>query len=113
MNAATGFVQMPAPPYYAVIFSSQRTEGNHGYGEMAERMTGLAAHQPGFLGIDSVRGADGFGITVSDRASTEAISAWKADVDHLAAQTLGKCAGYAHHAARIARVERASAKPAP
>ena len=90
MNAATGFAQMPAPPYYAVIFSSQRTEGDHGYGEMAERMTRLAARRPGFLGIDSVRGTDGFGITVSYWASTEAIAAWKADVDHRAAQALGK-----------------------
>ncbi|WP_205688869.1 antibiotic biosynthesis monooxygenase family protein [Candidatus Macondimonas diazotrophica] len=89
MNAATGFAQMPAPPYYAVIFSSQRTEGDHGYGEMAERMTRLAARRPGFLGIDSVRGTDGFGITVSYWASTEAIAAWKADVDHRAAQARG------------------------
>ncbi len=27
----------PEPPYYAVIFSSHRTEGDNGYSEMAER----------------------------------------------------------------------------
>ena len=37
------------PPYYAVIFTSHRTEGDNGYGEMAARMVELAAHQPGFL----------------------------------------------------------------
>jgi hypothetical protein len=52
----------PAPPYYAVIFTSQRTSGDQGYGLMAERMLELAARQPGFLGVESVRGADGFGM---------------------------------------------------
>ena len=28
----------PAPPYYAVIFSSLRTAGDHGYGEAATRI---------------------------------------------------------------------------
>ncbi|WP_459873598.1 antibiotic biosynthesis monooxygenase family protein [Halomonas shantousis] len=45
----------PEPPYYAVIFSSHRTEGDHGYAAMAERMVALAATQPGFLGIESAR----------------------------------------------------------
>jgi hypothetical protein len=52
----------PEPPYYAVIFSSQRTEGDRGYANVADRMAELAAQQPGFLGIETVRGADGFGI---------------------------------------------------
>lgn len=43
----------PKPPYYAVIFSSLRTDGDHGYAEMADRMVALAATQPGFLGIES------------------------------------------------------------
>src|SRR5262245_12255606 len=55
---------LPEPPYYAVIFSSRRTSGDHGYGAMAERMVALAQVQPGFLGIESVRDAEGLGITV-------------------------------------------------
>jgi len=50
----------PTPPYYAVIFSSRRTEGDNGYGEMAGRIVELASQQPGFLGVESVR--DGLGI---------------------------------------------------
>jgi len=65
----------PQPPYYAVIFTSQRTEGDRGYGRMADRMIELARAQPGFLGVESVRGADGLGITVSYWASKEAIVA--------------------------------------
>jgi hypothetical protein len=55
----------PAAPYYAVIFSSTLRENPAGYVETAERMVELAKTMPGFLGIESARGADGFGITVS------------------------------------------------
>lgn len=101
------FASTPEPPYYAVIFSSVRTPGDQGYGQMAERMLELAAQQPGFLGVDSVRGADGFGITVSYWASVEAIAAWKRQAEHVAAQEAGRALWYQHYEIRIARVERA------
>ena len=63
------FATSPEPPYYAVIFTSVRTEGDAGYGETAARMEELAREVPGYLGIESARGADGFGITVSYWAS--------------------------------------------
>lgn len=94
------------PPYYAVIFTSQRTEGERGYGSMADRMVQLASQQPGFLGVESTRGADGFGITVSYWASEEAIAAWKADVEHQQAQQAGKRIWYADYQLRVAKVER-------
>jgi hypothetical protein len=53
----------PDPPYYAVIFTSRRTAVEEGYGDTSERMIELAAGQPGFLGVESARGADGLGIT--------------------------------------------------
>ena len=56
---------MPRPPYWAVIFSSLRRDGDNGYAEMADRMVRLAEVQPGFLGAESSRDAQGFGITVS------------------------------------------------
>ena len=74
------------PPYWAVIFTSQRTDGDRGYGHMADRMVELARAQPGFLGVESVRSADGLGITVSYWASKEAIVAWKRHADHQTAQ---------------------------
>lgn len=107
------FAQTPEPPYYAVIFSSRRTGGDEdddGYGLMAQRMVELAAQQPGFLGAESTRGADGFGITVSYWSSAEAIARWKDDAEHLVAQQLGKAAWYAHYELRVARVERAYGK---
>ncbi len=103
----------PEPPYYAVIFSSQRRGDDTGYAAMAERMVELAALQRGFLGVESCRDADGFGITVSYWDSPVAIAAWKADVEHLRAQALGRSDWYAHYELRIARVERAHAFDAP
>jgi heme-degrading monooxygenase HmoA len=111
MSTASAFANTPEPPYYAVIFSSRRAGGDSGYAAMADRMAALAALQPGFIGIESVRGGDGFGITVSYWASVEAISAWKADVEHLAAQEMGKSAWYEHYEIRVAKVERAYGKP--
>lgn len=99
-----GFANTPAPPYYAVIFTSLRTEGDQGYGAMADRMVELAAQQPGFLGVESAR--DGLGITVSYWADRESIAAWKQNAEHLVAQHLGRERWYVDFRTRIARVER-------
>ncbi|MBB3212276.1 heme-degrading monooxygenase HmoA [Herbaspirillum sp. Sphag1AN] len=101
------FAKLPAPPYYSVIFPSQRTEGDQGYDQMSDRMVELASAQPGFLGAESVRGGDGFGITVSYWESLAAIAAWKAHADHQIAQETGRQQWYAQYEVRIARVERA------
>ncbi|HEY4067946.1 MAG TPA: antibiotic biosynthesis monooxygenase [Burkholderiaceae bacterium] len=108
--STSAFASLPPPPYYAVIFSAQRTEGDAGYGAMADRMVELASGQPGFLGVESTRGADGFGITVSYWASLDAIARWKAHADHRIAQETGKTLWYEHYELRIARVERAYSK---
>ena len=96
----------PVPPYYAVIFTSRRTEGDRGYAEMAERMAVLAARQPGFLGLESVRGGDGLGVTVSSWESREAIVRWKAESEHRVAQETGKAVWYGDYFLRVAKVER-------
>jgi heme-degrading monooxygenase HmoA len=100
----------PEPPYYAAIFSSVRTDGDRGYAQMAERLMGIAAEQPGFLGADSARGADGVGITVSYWSSEEAIAAWRAHADHRPAQDTGKRLWYGDYQVRVAKVERAYGK---
>jgi heme-degrading monooxygenase HmoA len=93
----------PQPPYYAVIFTSIRTNGDNGYGETAKQMVELAAEQPGFLGIESAR--QEIGITVSYWASQEAIKAWKENLDHRHARNRAKD-WYANFRVRICRVER-------
>jgi heme-degrading monooxygenase HmoA len=103
------FAQTPVPPYYAVIFAAQRSadDAAGGYGAMAERMVELAAQQPGYLGIESARNAEGFGITVSYWESLAAISAWKANAEHRVAQENGQRYWYVHYELRIVKVERA------
>lgn len=94
----------PAPPYYAVIFTSLRTDADAGYEEMAEEMVRLAAIQPGYLGHESAR--SGLGITISYWESLEAIRAWKVNSDHLIAQKYGREKWYSAFKTRIALVER-------
>lgn len=94
----------PVPPYYAVIFTSLRTEIDEGYEMTADRMVELAAGQPGFLGVESAR--EGIGITVSYWESLEAIRQWKANTEHLAAQKLGRKQWYTAYKTRICLVER-------
>jgi heme-degrading monooxygenase HmoA len=45
----------PEPPYYAVIFTSVRNDGDQGYDEAAQQMLELASRQPGFLGFETAR----------------------------------------------------------
>ena len=94
----------PQPPYYAVIFTSERTDVEEGYGEMAERMVALAIQQPGYLGHESAR--DGLGITVSYWTTLEAIRDWKKNTEHLFAQQKGREEWYSSYKTRICKVER-------
>jgi len=96
--------QTPPPPYYAVIFTSHRTDGDHGYGEMATKMVELAAHQPGFLGVESAR--EEVGITVSYWLDLDSIQAWKANLEHQDAQRIGHEKWYSSLKVRISKVER-------
>ena len=94
----------PEPPYWAVIFSSLRTEGDNGYGAMAELMQTLAARQPGYLGFETAKGE--VNISVSYWRDLDSIAAWRADLRHAAAQAKGQSDWYAAYQVRIARVER-------
>lgn len=90
--------------YYAVIFTSIQTENIEGYSEMAELMETLAKKQPGFLGMESAR--NGIGITISYWQNLESIKNWKANLDHLVAQKIGREQWYSYYKVRICEVER-------
>ncbi|GIM46331.1 hypothetical protein DNHGIG_18800 [Collibacillus ludicampi] len=96
----------PQPPYYAVIFTSERTEGDNGYGKMAEKMVELASKQHGFLGVESVRDPDGIGITVSYWESLDAIKNRKENAIHKLAQEKGREIWYKQFGLRVCKVER-------
>jgi D-glycero-beta-D-manno-heptose 1-phosphate adenylyltransferase len=116
INAASAsdpaaFAPSPKPPYTAVIFTSVRRDvsADDGYAQMATRMGELAAQQSGYIGLESARGADGLGITVSYWETAEHAAAWKRVAEHVGAQTLGRERWYARYVTRVATVERAYA----
>lgn len=93
----------PEPPYYAVIFTSFRTEGDNGYAEAASRMLEIARQQPGFLGYEAAR--QDIGISVSYWQSLEAIQAWKQHPEHRKVQEK-EALWYGESRIRVCKVER-------
>lgn len=100
------FASTPRPPYVAVIFTSLQTGDVEGYAETSARMEELAAAQPGYLGIESARDSEGFGITVSYWVDAQAAREWKTVAEHRSAQERGRNQWYAMYRVRIATVER-------
>ena len=96
--------ETPPAPYYAVIFTTVRTDTDDGYDAMAQKMLALASKQPGFLGVESAK--EDLGITVSYWSDLESIKNWKAVMDHREAQRLGREKWYAQYKTRISLVER-------
>jgi len=94
----------PKPPYFAVIFTSHRTEVDDNYEEVSAHMADLASQQPGFLGIESIR--NDLGVTISYWESLEAITAWRANAEHRVAQTKGRDQWYCCFRIRVCKVER-------
>lgn len=101
------FAPTPAPPYYAVIFTSTLSGlAPEDYAATSQHMVELARGQQGFLGMESARGADGLGITVSYWESEAAIAAWRAHAEHTAARERGRAQWYRAMVTRVAKVER-------
>ncbi|MGW9684367.1 antibiotic biosynthesis monooxygenase family protein [Flagellimonas sp. 2504JD1-5] len=91
-------------PYYAVIFTNTRTQGDNGYGQMADDMEKLARQQPGFIDFESAR--DGLGIAISYWEDLQSIANWKANMDHQVAQKRGIKDWYSWYKVRICLVEK-------
>ncbi len=94
----------PQAPYYAVVFTSLRTESDNNYGVTSDKMMALAAKQTGFLGVESAR--DTLGITVSYWESLEAIKLWKQHTEHSLAREKGRQLWYKAFKVRICKVEK-------
>ena len=91
---------------WVVSFTNSRVTNDDGYAAMADRMDALASEQPGYIGIDSVRGADGTGITVSRWSSIAAMVQWRRLGAHADAQRLGRADWYRSYRSDVARVDR-------
>jgi heme-degrading monooxygenase HmoA len=100
------FANTPKLPYYAVIFSSLKSSDNSNYEEIAKKMVELVKSQDGFLGYESLRDENGFGITVSYWRDLNSIKKWKSNVEHKKTQQKGKELWYKKYKIRIAKVEQ-------
>jgi heme-degrading monooxygenase HmoA len=91
----------------AVIFIAQRTaEYDAEYRAAAEAMEELAARQPGYRGMDSVRGTDGLGISVSYWANDASAKAWRDHPEHKAIRNAGRDRWYSHYDLHVAEITR-------
>ncbi len=95
----------------AVIFMSRLRDPAPGYAETAERMVELASSMPGFIGIRSMRDADGSGITISWWRSEEDIAHWREHPEHLEAQRRGQEEWYESWHIEICHVKKAQSFP--
>jgi heme-degrading monooxygenase HmoA len=93
------------PPYYAVIFTSVRTLGDNGYESASDEAVEIVSKHKGFLGAESVRDKDGFGMTVSYWDTMESVNEWKRNESHTKAKHQGVKAWYSKYMIRICRVE--------
>jgi len=98
-------VKTPKPPYYSVIFTSQRTDGDNGYGDVAEKMIQSAEKMDGYIGAESLRDEAGFGMTISYWKSLESINEWRNHMGHMKAKKNGKEVWYSEYMLRICKVE--------
>ena len=94
----------PLPPYYAVIFSSLRTDNNAGYTETNALMNQLVIQQDGFLGMESAQSE--IGVTISYWRDLAAIKTWKENLLHKDTQKKGQQLWYSQYKVRIAKVKR-------
>ena len=91
----------------AVIFVSTRTPDDPaGYDAAATAMDRLAAVQPGYLGVDSARGEDGVGITVSYWTDEAAARGWREHPEHSAIREGGRDRWYSNYRVDVAQVTR-------
>ncbi|MHC3469432.1 antibiotic biosynthesis monooxygenase family protein [Streptomyces sp. 7R007] len=94
------------PPYYVAVFTSVRTEDPSGYGETAARMEELVRDVPGFLGMDHAHTPGGLSITVGYFRDADALTEWRSNAEHRAAQKRGRAEWYENYTLHVAKVER-------
>ena len=91
---------------YAVIFTSKKSQSLKEYDEASARMLVLVQNEPGFIGMNSARGDDGIGITVSYWESEESLLGWKKNGEHREAQQKGRTQWYDWYSVKICKIER-------
>ncbi|MEV3973467.1 antibiotic biosynthesis monooxygenase [Streptomyces sp. NPDC050698] len=94
------------PPYYVAVFTTVRTQDQSGYSETNARLEDLVKDIPGYLGTDHAQTPGGLGITVSYFRDADALTQWRTNTEHLAAQQRGRAEWYQNYTLHVAKVER-------
>jgi heme-degrading monooxygenase HmoA len=95
------------PSTVAVIFIAERTLADEdGYKLAADAMDDLAKLQPGYLGMDSARGDDRVGITVSYWVDEASAKAWRNHPEHASIRDAGRDRWYSWYDLHVASVTR-------
>ena len=93
-EAPVASVEAYEPPYYVAVFTTVRTQDQSGYSETAARMEDLVKDVPGFLGMDQAHTPGGLSITVGYFRDTDALTEWRCNTEHRAAQKRGQVEWY-------------------
>jgi heme-degrading monooxygenase HmoA len=99
-------VEAYEPPYYVAVFTTVRTQDQGGYSETSARMEDLVKDIPGFLGMDHAQTPGGLGITVGYFRDAGALTEWRGNAEHRAAQKRGQAEWYQSYTLHVAKVER-------
>ncbi|MCP2349819.1 antibiotic biosynthesis monooxygenase family protein [Nonomuraea roseoviolacea] len=94
------------PPYYVAVFTAVRTQEQSGYSETNARMEDLVKNIPGYLGMDYAQTPGGLAITVGYFRDADALTEWRSDAEHRAAQKRGRAEWYESYTLHVAKVER-------
>ncbi|GGL68852.1 hypothetical protein GCM10010095_62090 [Streptomyces anthocyanicus] len=86
------------PPYYVAVFTTVRTQEQSGYRETNARMVELVQGVPGFLGVDHAQSPGGLGVTVAYFRDADALTEWRTNAEHRAAQQRGRVVPELHAA---------------
>ncbi len=110
MSLLLSFAHEIPPPYYVVVFTSRRTEVDDGFSVLDAKLYEKAQTYPGFLGMNSFRVADGWGVALVYWKTLENIDAWRRDEQYRAAKEKGRTVWYSDFWVEICRVEQSYGK---
>ncbi|WP_328565085.1 antibiotic biosynthesis monooxygenase family protein [Streptomyces coelicoflavus] len=99
-------VEAYEPPYCVAVFTTVRTQEQSGYSETNARMVEPVKDVPEFLGVDHAQTPGGLGVTVGYFRDADALTQWRANAEHRAAQKRGQAEWYQSCTVHVAKVER-------
>lgn len=92
-----------------ILFRSRLApEADDEYATILADMNRLAQGAPGFVDVKSFKAEDGERLTVVRWHNEETLTAWRENVQHLAAQRMGREKWYANYELEVATITRSS-----